>query len=154
MNLTPMNCNLIPFLIDEDQSKPIYQNEDCRRIFESYPAYYYKVGYEPPWIGYFLMTDGQVVGVAGFVTKPIDKRVEIAYGTFKQFENRGIAKFSCRELIKIARAADPGLTITAKTEPRENASTNILRSNGFDFSGKVQDDGIGDAWEWILTPMI
>jgi ribosomal-protein-alanine N-acetyltransferase len=44
---------------------------------------------------------------------------------------------------------DPGLIITAKTAPEENASVAILRRNGFEFTGIVQDDGIGDAWEWV-----
>jgi hypothetical protein len=35
--------------------------------------------------------------------------------------------------------------ITAKTAPQENASTKILRKNGFTFSKIVQDEEIGDA---------
>lgn len=45
---------------------------------------------------------------------------------------------------------DPQLLITAKTAPVHNASTKILQKNGFEFSGKVQDDEIGDAWLWVL----
>jgi len=28
--------------------------------------------------------------------------------------------------------------------------TKILKRNGFEFRGIVQDEGIGDAWEWVL----
>ncbi len=82
-----------PIHIDEDKSKTIYANADCQGIFKSYPAYYYKVGYNPPWIGYFVIRDEVVVGVGGFVGKPQDGAVEIAYGTFKAFEGQGIATF-------------------------------------------------------------
>ena len=140
---------LEPIPIDVDRSKPAYSNPYCQNLFESYPAYYYRVGYYPPWIGYFVMRDGDVVGVAGFVGKPINGRVEIAYGTCKDFEGQGIASFSCLQLISIAKSTEPKLIITAKTSPEENASTRILKRNGFEYSGIVQDDDIGDAWEWM-----
>lgn len=49
---------LEPIHIDEDNSKSIYQNPFCQEIFKSYPDYYFKVGYNPPWIGYFVMDGG------------------------------------------------------------------------------------------------
>jgi len=142
---------LEPIHIDEDKTKEIYANPDCQEIFKSYPDYYYKVGYNPPWIGYFVIRDDRIVGVGGFIGKPQDGRVEIAYGTFKQHEGQGIASFSCRQLMSIAKAAMPTIIITAKTEPRYNASTKILQRNGFEFLAVVQDEGIGDAWEWVLN---
>ena len=44
---------------------------------------------------------------------------------------------------------DPEIIIIAKTSPEQNASTKILQRNSFKFSRIVQDEGIGDAWEWI-----
>lgn len=32
-----------------------------------------------------------------------------------------------------------------------DASTRILKRNGFVYSGIVKDHEIGDAWEWILN---
>ncbi|MDQ2719927.1 MAG: GNAT family N-acetyltransferase [Bacteroidota bacterium] len=143
-----------PIHIDEDETKERYASPDCQEIFKSYPKYYYKTGYNPPWIGYFVIRDGKVVGVGGFTGKPKDGRVEIAYGTFKENEGQGIASFSCRQLISIAKTTDPKVTITAKTSPEHNASAKILKRNGFEFSGIVQDEGIGDAWEWVLKETI
>lgn len=141
---------LRPVFIDEDKTKEIYANPYCQDVFQSYPEYYYKTGYNPPWIGYFVFRDGQVVGVGGFVGKPKDGRVEIAYGTCAAFEGQGIASFTCRQLISIARTTDPTAIITAKTAPEMNASATILQKAGFQYTGVVQDEGIGDAWEWIL----
>ena len=141
---------LRPILIDEDKTKEIYRNPFCQTLFESYPAYYYKVGYNPPWIGYFVFRDEKVVGVGGFISKPINGKVEIAYGTNPEFENQGISSFTCSQLISIARATEPDTTITAKTAPELNASVKILQKAGFQYTGVVQDDGIGDAWEWVL----
>jgi RimJ/RimL family protein N-acetyltransferase len=140
---------LVPISIDADKSKEMYDNPDCREIFKSYPDYYYKMGYHPPWIGYFLMRNEKVVGVCGFIGQPKNCRAEIAYGTFKEYEGQGIASFSCRILINIAKSADPKIIITAKTAPEHNPSTRILKRNGFEFTGIVQDEDIGDAWEWI-----
>jgi len=140
---------LRPLLIDEDKSQEIFANPDCQEIFKSYPDYYYKTGYNLPWIGYFVIRDDKVVAVCGFTGAPKEGRVEIAYGTFKQHEGQGIASFSCRELMAIAASVDPQIIITAKTAPEENASVKILKRNGFVFTGVVQDEGIGDAWEWV-----
>lgn len=144
--------HLKPILIDEDPGLALYANPDCQEIFKSYPDYYYKTGYAPPWTGYFVLREGQVVGACGFTGQPVNGQVEVAYGTFKQFEGQGIASFSCQALVNIARTTDPALVIMAKTAPEENASTKILKRNGFVFNGIVQDEGIGDAWEWILAP--
>jgi RimJ/RimL family protein N-acetyltransferase len=138
-----------PISIDEDKTKEIYANPDCQEIFKSYPDYYFKMGYNPPWIGYFVIRDETVVGVGGFTGKPTDGKVEIAYGTFKEFEGQGVSSFSCKQLISIAKSTEPKIIITAKTSPEHNASTKILERNGFEFKGIVQDEGIGDAWEWV-----
>jgi ribosomal-protein-alanine N-acetyltransferase len=142
---------LQPILIDEDPTKELFANPDCQEIFKSYPSYYYEVGYNPPWIGYFVIREGKVVGVGGFVGQPKDNKVEIAYGTFQENEGQGIASFTCKELISIAKTANPAIIVTAKTQPQHNASSKILARNGFIFSGIVQDKDIGDAWEWVLT---
>ncbi len=139
---------LVPILIDEDSNKEIYANEYCREMFRSYPSYYYKTGYNPPWIGYFVMQDETVVGVGGFTGAPKENKVEIGYGTRKEWEGKGIATFTCSQLIAIAKAIKPNIIITAKTAPEHNASTKILQRNGFVFTQKTQDNEIGDAWLW------
>ena len=111
--------NLEPIHIDEDQSKAIYANPYCVEIFKSYPAFYYKVGYIPPWIGYFVVEQNEVLGACGFVGKPKDGRVEIAYGT-RQNRGKGSCFLSCRHLIQIARTADQGIIIWAKTAPENS----------------------------------
>lgn len=142
--------HLAPIHIDENPNKELYANPDCQSLFESYPAYYHETGYNPPWIGYFVIRDGVVVGVGGFVGAPQNGRVEIAYGTFKAFEGQGVASFACQALLNMAKATVPEITVTAKTAPEQNASTTILSRHGFIYTGVVQDDGIGDAWEWVF----
>jgi RimJ/RimL family protein N-acetyltransferase len=112
--------------------------------------YYPIIGFHKPWVGYFTLKGNQVVGTGGFTGQPKDGKVEIAYWTFKEFEGQGIASFTCKELIIIAKTADPEIIITAKTAPENNASTKILQNNGFSFTEIVQDDEIGDAWLWML----
>jgi [ribosomal protein S5]-alanine N-acetyltransferase len=145
-----MILTLAPISINEDKSNKIYSSDDCQLILKTYEDYYPKVGYLFPWVGYFVKLENQIVGACGFVGPPINNRVEIAYGTFKEFEGQGIASFSCKQLISIAKKANPHLIITAKTAPENNASTRILKRNGFVYTGIVQDHEIGDAWEWIL----
>ena len=112
--------------------------------------YYLKIGFNKPWVGYFVFNDNQIVGTGGFTGQPKDGKVEIAYWTFKEFEGQCIASFACKELIAISKKTEPCITIIAKTALEHNASTNIFRNNGFEFSKIVQDHDIGDAWLWIL----
>jgi ribosomal-protein-alanine N-acetyltransferase len=140
-------------------AEKIFSSADCQSVLKAYPAYYHNViGFHPPWIGYWVFRDEQIVGCCGYTGKPSVGKVEIAYGTFKEFEGQGIASFSCRELTKLAFETDSTLIVTAKTAPESNASVKILKRNGFEFSGIVQDDEIGDAWEWqkqcLVFPMV
>ncbi len=135
---------------NEDKTNKIYSSTDCQQLINSMNEYYPKIGFNKPWVGYFVFNNYQVVGAGGFTGQPKDGKVEIAYGTFKEFEGQGIASFACKELISISKKTDPTITITAKTAPEHNASSKILQNNGFEFSEIVQDDEIGDAWLWIL----
>lgn len=145
-----MTLTLEPIQLNEDKSKEIYASDDCKLILKMWEDYYPKIDYNFPWIGYFIFRDGRIVGSCGFTGQPTNNRVEVAYGTFKKFEGLGIATFACKQLISIAKNANPHLTITAKTAPEYNASTKILQRNGFVYSEIVQDHEIVDAWEWIL----
>lgn len=120
-------------------------------MLSTYKSYYPKIGFHEPWIGYFIVEDGNALGTCGFTGAPNDNKVEIAYYSFKENEGRGIATFACKELVKIALTQDSGLTIFAKTSPEENASTHILVRNGFVKKGGAEDDGIGSAWEWVFA---
>ncbi|MBV6496710.1 MAG: N-acetyltransferase [Acidobacteria bacterium ACB1] len=132
-----------------ERADELYVPDDCQSIFAMYEEFYPKIGFVPPWVGYFVVREGRVVGCCGFVGQPKDGKVEIAYATFKEFEGQGIASFSCSEMLKIAYQNDPDLTVTAQTAPEENASVAILRKNGFAYKGVVQDHEIGDAWLWM-----
>ena len=142
---------LITIQINEDKSKTIFSSKDCQDLLEAYKNYYPIIGFNLPWVGYFIYKDEKIVGSCGFTGKPTNGQVEIAYWTFKEFENKGIASFACQELIKIAKKENEKIKIIAKTAPEHNASTKILEKNNFIYSGIVQDEEIGDAWLWKLN---
>jgi [ribosomal protein S5]-alanine N-acetyltransferase len=131
-------------------SNPILSTLECLNILEVYRTYYPKIGFELPWIGYFIINDGIAVGTCSFTGKPKDNRVEVAYYTFPAYERKGYATWACRELVRIAKAHKPDVIVTAKTAPEENPSTTILRKNNFKHDGIAEDEEIGPAWYWIL----
>jgi len=135
--------------LEEDQKLSEFSNAVKFDLFSTYASYYEKIGFNPPWVGYFIIQENQVVGTCGFTGKPKDGKVEIAYWTFPEFQRKGIASFACKELIDLSKMADPTVIISAKTAPEYNASTKILQRNGCEFQGIVKDDDIGEAWEWI-----
>jgi [ribosomal protein S5]-alanine N-acetyltransferase len=145
-----MSFRLEPILLTVDPRHPDFQSDDCQSLLKVYPEYYNVIGFNPPWIGYFVYRDNRVVGCCGYTGKPVNGRVEIAYGTFKEFENQGVSTFSCQSLTALAIETDGEVTVTAKTAPEVNNSVRILKKNGFHYTGIVQDNEIGDAWEWVF----
>ena len=143
------NLTLIPQAPDIDKTAQMISHPDCRSLFENYNEHAERVGYNPPWTGYFVIRDNKAVGCCAFTGQPADGKVEIAYWTFSGNERQGIASFACRELISISKNTDPGVIITAKTSAENNASTKILEYNGFKFAGVVNIEGEGDFWEWV-----
>jgi [ribosomal protein S5]-alanine N-acetyltransferase len=141
---------LQPILQEQDDNNPLFSSHECKELIKIYAEYYEKIGFNPPWIGYFIVREDTVVGSCSFTGKPVDGKVEIAYWTFKDYEGQGIAFFACKELVRIAKETDPSVIVTAKTAPEDNASTHILENNGFVKKGVVQDHEIGDAWFWEL----
>ncbi|MEJ7643984.1 MAG: GNAT family N-acetyltransferase [Chryseolinea sp.] len=112
-------------------------------------AYHASLGYSPPWIGYYASLDNIMVGAAAFKGRPINGRVEIAYGTFENQRQKGIGTAICRTLVQLALRTDPSVVVTARTLMEENASCKILRKNGFVNKGIVTDADDGDVWEWV-----
>ncbi len=141
---------LKPIELSIDRSNEIYGSDECQMLLKTYDEYYRKIGFNLPWVGYFVIKENQFVGSCGFTGQPKEGKVEIAYWTFKEFEKQGIASFSCKQLIQISQQTDPTIIVTAKTAPEFNASTKILQNNEFTFTEVVQDEEIGDAWLWTL----
>lgn len=110
--------------------------------------HYKRTDYTPPWIGYMVRRDDEFVAGVGFVGKPVNNTVEIAYGTFPAYQQQGIAAAGCRMLVQLALQTDPAVRVIAHTLPEENYSTKILKKNGFQWIGMAHDDDEGPVWEW------
>ena len=111
-------------------------------------GFYKKVGFVQPWIGYIAKQDGEMVGAAGFKGQPINGTIEIAYGTFEDYQKKGIGTEICRQLVELSLRTDPTIKITARTLPEKNYSTRILEKNNFVLLGFVTDPEDGEVWEW------
>jgi [ribosomal protein S5]-alanine N-acetyltransferase len=114
--------------------------------------FYNKAGHQPPWTSYFVMMDGEAVGICSFKGAPKGARVEISYCTFPPNEGKHFATIACKLLVDIARENDPKLTITARTQREHNASCRVLEKNGFELEGSVHDPDDGAVWEWAKRP--
>jgi [ribosomal protein S5]-alanine N-acetyltransferase len=107
-------------------------------------------GFEEPWIAYLALVDRVVVGTCAFKSAPVEGKVEIAYYTFPPHEQRGVASAMARQLVAVARAEDPHVSITAQTLPQENASTAVLTKLGFQRASELIHPQDGRVWEWQL----
>jgi [ribosomal protein S5]-alanine N-acetyltransferase len=114
-------------------------------------AMYGVTGFIPPWTGYLAVSAGCAVGTCAYKSPLADGRVEIAYFTFPGFEGRGIATAMARQLVALARAESPGVTVTAQTLPERNASNRILEKLGFQQAGSATDADAGVVREWQLA---
>lgn len=140
---------LIPILQTGEENADLANNPAFKDVIIATTDYYKKIGFTPPWIGYFVKLNGEWVGSAGYKGKPLDGAVEIAYGTFPEFENRGIGTQICQKLVKLALLTDSQIKITARTLPDNFPSIAVLKKNGFDYVGIVSDKDDGDVLEWL-----
>lgn len=147
-----MKLKLTPISLNEVKSDDLFQSEECQQLLAMYDDFYLNYGFEAPWIGYFVMMNDTIVGSCGFVGKPQNGEVEIAYWTFKVYEGQGMASFACEELLKLAYHEQGDIIVNAKTAPEHNSSTKILEKNCFVYTKIVQDHEIGDAWLWTHKP--
>jgi len=121
----------------------------AHEVCDSFRKFYSSQGFTPPWTGYLAEQDKVIVGSCGFKGSPANNRVEIAYFTFPEFEDRGVATQMACQLVDIALAASPGITVAAQTLPQESASTSILRKLGFVFKKTLIHPEDGLVWEWV-----
>lgn len=145
-----MNIELLPIKPRLVENHEFINHPDCKESLEMSVMFYAKVGYSVPWIGYYASLDGVLVGNAGFKGRPVNGTVEIAYGTFPAFQNKGIGRLICKKLVEVATKTDSSVRITARTLPEENYSTRILKKIGFTWQGVVMDIDDGEVWEWEL----
>ena len=139
---------LVPIKERLEENEEFIHNPLCQDSIYMTIDFYKKVGFVPPWIGYYVQKNGILVGAAAFKGPPIKETVEIAYGTFDQYRNQGFATAICKALVELSLATDPSIKITARTLREENYSTRILQKNGFILSGVVEDPEDGLVWEW------
>ena len=143
---------LVPIALTMEENHAFAVNPEVQEILTMTVAYYQTIGFNPPWIGYFASFNGELAGSAGYKGKPVNNKIEIAYGTFLKYRVQGIGTLICRELVLLAQRIDPTLIISARTIPEPNYSTRILKKNGFQLQGNVWDKEDGDVWEWVYAP--
>jgi ribosomal-protein-alanine N-acetyltransferase len=139
---------LIPVKEHLEENKIFTDDPDCRDSVAMSVDFYKRIGFNPPWICYYAKLEDQLVGCAGYKGKPVNNRVEIAYGVFPQYQNKGIGKLIAKTLVDLALKTDADLIVTARTLAEENFSTRILRKTNFKWLGVVMDDEDGELWEW------
>ena len=147
---------LIPIGATLEENKLFSDHPDCQTNLPMTIEFFNRIGYTPPWIGYFAKIDDRIVGGAAFKGGPQEGKVEIAYGTFPAYQRQGIGSEMCRQLVLIALQTNPGIKITARTLEQESYSTRILKKNGFVCIGTILDeeDGIVLEWEYQRTALI
>jgi ribosomal-protein-alanine N-acetyltransferase len=88
-------------------------NPYCQDTLYANLDFYKKVGFNPPWISYYARIGGELVGTCAYKGKPVNNIIEIAYGTFEHWRQKGIATKMCKALIDLALATDDSVKITA-----------------------------------------
>jgi ribosomal-protein-alanine N-acetyltransferase len=142
MDLIPINEHLA-------DNKEFTDDPICQETIYMTIDFFKRVGYQKPWISYYVKDNDHLVGCAAFKGAPKNGMVEIAYGTFEPYRQKGIGTEICRLLVELSLKTDASVIITARTLPQKNFSTRILEKNGFVFSGIVNDPEDGDVWEWV-----
>ena len=139
---------LLPIKQTLEENETFGNNPLCNETLGMCIEFYKKVGFNPPWICYYVKENNQLVGSAAFKGRPINNTVEISYGTMEHYRQQGIGTKICKQLVELSLATDPSVRITARTLPEKNYSTRILEKNNFVLLGFVNDPEDGEVWEW------
>jgi len=130
------------------ENETFANNPLCNESLAMCIDFYKRVGFNPPWICYYVEENSELVGSAAFKGRPINNTVEISYGTMENHRQRGIGTRICKQLVELSLATDASVRITARTLPEKNYSTRILEKNNFVLLGFVTDPEDGEVWEW------
>jgi ribosomal-protein-alanine N-acetyltransferase len=139
---------LIPIKEHLEENLEFTAHPDCQESIYMCVDFYKRAGYNPPWICYYVRMDDDLVAAAAFKGQPINNKVEIAYGTFPQYQKQGIGTQIAKMLVDLSLQTDPSVRITAQTLKEENYSVRILRKNNFQLIGTAIDEDEGEVWEW------
>ena len=143
-----ISMQFLPIKEHLEENAEFASHPDCQQSIHMCIDFYKKVGFNPPWICYYVQVDGNLVVAAAFKGKPVGNKVEIAYGTFPQYQQKGIATQLAKNLVQLSLQTDPEIRITAQTLKEENYSVRILRKNKFKLIGTAIDEDEGEVWEW------
>jgi len=139
---------LLPIHKTLAENEAFANNPLCNETLGMCIEFYKKVGYNPPWICYYVEENGELVGSAAFKGQPIHNTVEISYGTIEDHRQKGVGTRICKQLVELSLTTDPSVRIKARTLPEKNYSTRILEKNNFILLGFVTDPEDGEVWEW------
>lgn len=140
--------NFLPIQRTLEENFAFSNDALCKESLEMCIEFYKRVGFNPPWICYYVEENGELIGSAAFKGRPVNNTVEIAYGTMETHRQKGVGTRICKKLVDLSLATDPLVRITARTLPENNYSTKILQKNNFLLLGMVNDPEDGDVWEW------
>ena len=139
---------LLPIKETLSENETFANNPLCKETLGMCIEFYKRVGFNPPWICYYVEENDELVGSAAFKGRPINNTVEISYGTMENHRQKGVGTRICKQLVGLSLAADPSVRIRARTLPEKNYSTRILEKNNFVLLGFVTDPEDGEVWEW------
>ena len=109
--------NLLPIKRTLGENETFAKNPLCNETLGMCTEFYKRVGFNPPWICYYVEENDELVGSAAFKGRPINNTVEISYGTNENYRQKGVATRICKQLVELSLATDPSVRITARTLP-------------------------------------
>ena len=139
---------LLPIKETMKENEVFAKNPLCNETLVMCIDFYKRVGFEPPWICYYVEENGELIGNAAFKGRPINNTVEISYGTMESHRQQGVGTRICKQLVELSLITDSSVRITARTLPEKSYSTRILEKNNFVLLGFVTDPEDGEVWEW------
>ena len=74
--------------LNVDKSKEIHHSQNCQMLLKTYDEYYKTIGYNLPWVGYFVVKEDRIVGFCSFTGQPKDGKVKSHIGHLKNMKDK------------------------------------------------------------------
>lgn len=131
---------------------PVNKRDIDKTVFEAFRSHILKDPDSFTWWSYLIVLKEKkaLIGDCGYKGPPDETGVvEIGYKIFENYQLRGYGKETAQALIRNAKSSGQVTKIIAHTESRFNASTSILKANG--FHKHPQSLMMDSLWRWELN---
>lgn len=91
-----LNLKLTPIQPDEDITNAEYTSDDCQQLLAMWKEYYPKIGFNLPWVGYFVKRDNTIFVVVHSQVHRLITKLKFRTGRLRSLKAKAYQPFHAK----------------------------------------------------------